>query len=372
MQAIILGCGNIGSSVARKIGALRSELKLIIADKNLAAAELLASEIGNGAIAYQVDVTCADSLNALLLQGDVVLNTIGPFYRTAIPVIEAAINAKINYVDINDDHDVAVTLVTDQTYDQRAKDANIIILLGCGATPGFTNVLAKLGCERLDKAKSIRLSWVVPLLFSAFSPAILEHLFHMLSGNVTQFIDGRHQQVPAYGGERDVEFLAPFKTYSTYFSGHGEPVTLGHFIPGLEEATIRSCFFPQKADDLMRSLVECGFGSRDNIPGVDISPLEFLSSYIKTTAGQTALSNALDEDDVFGFASQIEVCGERDGKEVRIVFEEHQMLSAAARGSEEKEQPEGVETPHGVVFRQVVARVDDDEQPDAEHEAGEE
>ena len=335
MRPIILGCGGIGSSVARKLAELRPGLKLILADWNLPEAEALAAEIGGGATACHADVSDPDNLINLLTQGDVVLNTVGPFYRTAISVIDAAIAAKVHYIDINDDHDVAAELVSDPSYDQRARDADTILLIGCGATPGFTNVLAKLGSEKLDKTKSIRLCWVVPFFVQGFSPAIFDHLFHMLSGEVTQFIEGKHQKVPAYSGVKDVEFLPPFRSYPAYFSGHGEPVTLGHFIPGLEEATIRSCFYPQTADDLMRFLVESAFGSRDEVPGLGLSPMEFITGYAGCAAGQRGLS--VDQgNDVFGYASQVEVSGERGGNEVRLVYEQHQLL-----GSNSKNQSGG-------------------------------
>ena len=57
MRPIILGCGNVGSSVARKLAELRSDLEFFIADINLDVAEALADEIGGGAKAVQVDVT---------------------------------------------------------------------------------------------------------------------------------------------------------------------------------------------------------------------------------------------------------------------------------------------------------------------------
>jgi saccharopine dehydrogenase-like NADP-dependent oxidoreductase len=272
-----------------------------------------------------VDVNNQEELERVVSSGDVVLNTIGPFYRTALPVIDAAIKRKVHYIDINDDHDVAATLVFDPSYDERAKQAGTMILIGCGATPGFTNLLAKLACDRLDQPRTIRLCWVVPFFLEGFSPGIMDHLFHMLTGDVIQFIDGKHQPVAAYSGVRNVEFLPPFRTYPAYYSGHGEPVTLGHFIPGLEEATIRSYFFPQAADDLMRMLVDRGFGNREIVAGADISPLDFLTSYAATESGRASLGVDLQGETV-GFASQVEVCGSKGADEVKIIFEEQGLL----------------------------------------------
>ena len=36
---------------------------------------------------------------------DVVINTAGPFYKTAVPVAKAAVAAKVNYIDICDDYE---------------------------------------------------------------------------------------------------------------------------------------------------------------------------------------------------------------------------------------------------------------------------
>ena len=82
---IILGCGNVGSSVARKLAELRGDLEFFIADINLDVAEALADEIGGGAKAVQVNVTQTKNIIEVLSLGNVVLNTIGPFYRRKAP-----------------------------------------------------------------------------------------------------------------------------------------------------------------------------------------------------------------------------------------------------------------------------------------------
>ena len=297
----------------------------MIGDYNVAAAEAVAARIGAAARAQRVDVTDRDSLRSALAGAELVFNAVGPFYRSAMPVIDAAIEARIDYVDINDDHDVAARLVMDSTYDRRAADAGIKVLIGCGSTPGFTNVLARLGANRLDRVRAIRLCWVVPFVGGFFSPAVWDHLFHMVDGDVTQYLDGRYQKVPAFGGWRDVSFLPPFGTYPAYYSGHGEPVTLPRFIAGVEEVSIRSYFFPQAGDDVMRSLVRLGFGSHEHLPGLGISPLQFLIQYAASETGKAALTVGTGEEP-FGHASQVEIEGERNAERVRLIFEQHEFM----------------------------------------------
>ncbi|MFN8627706.1 MAG: saccharopine dehydrogenase NADP-binding domain-containing protein [Candidatus Binatia bacterium] len=329
MRILILGCGSVGGEVATQLAASRPDLQFAVGDCNVAAAEAVATRIGTAARAVRVDVTDCESLRAAMSGADLVFNAVGPFYRSALPVVDAAIEARIDYVDINDDHDVAAQLIVDSTYDRRAAAAGIKVLIGCGSTPGFTNVLARLGADRLDRARAIRLCWIVPFVGGFFSAAVWDHLFHMVDGDVTQFLEGRHQRVPAFGGCRNVSFLPPFGTYPAYYSGHGEPVTLGRFIEGVEEVSIRSYFFPQAGDDLMRALVRLGMGSRERVPGIDVSPLEFLTQYATSAAGQATLTVGTG-DEPFGHASQVEVEGERGGDRVRLIFEQHQFMGDEA------------------------------------------
>jgi len=325
MRILILGCGSVGGDVATQLAASHPEIQFVIGDYNVAAAEAVAARIGAAARALRVDVTGRESVRSAMAGVDLVFNAVGPFYRRALPVIDAAIEARIDYVDINDDHDVAAQLIVDSAYDRRAADAGIKVLIGCGSTPGFTNVLARLGANRLDRVHAIRLCWVVPFVGGSFSPAVWDHLFHMVDGEVTQFLDGRYQKVPAFGGRRDVSFLPPFGTYPAYFSGHGEPVTLPRFIKGVEEVSIRSYFFPQAGDDLMRALVRLGLGSHERVPGINMSPLDFLTQYAASAAGQAALTVGTG-DEPFGHASQVEVDGERGGDRVRLIFEQHHFM----------------------------------------------
>lgn len=325
MRILILGCGNVGGEVAVQLAARHPGLELLLGDYDRDAAEAVASRIGPAARSLRVDVTDAASLNSALAGVDLVFNAVGPFYRRALPVIEAAIAAGVDYVDINDDHDVAARLVLDPAYHQRALAAGIKLLIGCGNTPGLTNVLARLGANRLTRVQAIRVCWIVPFVGGFFSPAVWDHLFHMVDGEVTQFLGGRYQQVAPFGGRREVTFLPPFGTYPAYYSGHGEPLTLARFIPGVEEVTVRSCFFPQAGDELWRRIVALGMGSKEPLPDGGPSPFEYLMRYVRSPAGQAALT-VLPQGDPFGHAEQVEVAGERDGEQVRLVFEQHGFL----------------------------------------------
>ncbi len=90
-------------------------------------------------------------------------------------------------MDINDDHDVAEKLLLEGDCDARARAAGIRVIIGCGSTPGLTNVMARLLVDRLDKPTAIHLSTVVPFVPGLLSPTVIDHMMHITSGEVVQF-----------------------------------------------------------------------------------------------------------------------------------------------------------------------------------------
>ncbi|HOS48682.1 MAG TPA: saccharopine dehydrogenase NADP-binding domain-containing protein, partial [Bacteroidia bacterium] len=91
--------------MARTLAKSDAISRLIVADKFPEAAAKAAAKAGPKATASEVDVTDRKSLDAILEQADIVFNGVGPFYKFFRGVVEAAIDHKVNYVDINDDYD---------------------------------------------------------------------------------------------------------------------------------------------------------------------------------------------------------------------------------------------------------------------------
>ena len=151
MRILLLGCGNVGANVARQLVARHPELELVVGDLNLAAAEKLAGQLGGWVQAVRADVLDPACLDGLLDGADLVFNAVGPFYRSAVPVIEAALRARVDYLDINDDHDVAETLFLDPVWQQRAQEAGIRLIIGCGSTPGASRSTAVTSTARRSR-----------------------------------------------------------------------------------------------------------------------------------------------------------------------------------------------------------------------------
>lgn len=91
------------------------------------------------------------------LQGfDLLVNCAGPFVETCVPFVEACIKTKCIYTDITGEIEVFETL---SKYDQKAKDAGIVVFPGTGMDVVPSDCLAKKLHEKLPDANSIVLAF---------------------------------------------------------------------------------------------------------------------------------------------------------------------------------------------------------------------
>lgn len=325
MKILLLGCGYVGANVARQLIAANPGLEYVVADIDSAVASGLAAEVGQEACAMRVDINDPAALDAALDGVQLVFNAVGPFYRSAVPVVEAALRNRVDYIDINDDHDVAEELLLKGDYHARALAAGVRIVIGCGSTPGLTNVVARMLADRLDRVSAIHLATVVPFSPRSLSPSVVDHMLHITSGGVTQFEDGQYCLKEGWTERQDIEFKAPFGTMGAYLIGHGETITLPHYIKGVQTVSNRIGFFPDKGNQIWRSFIDLGFASGDTIDGAGISPMQFMAQYFSSPAAAEALSVDLSTAPRC-VAFRVEVVGERSGAEVTSVMEYHIKL----------------------------------------------
>ena len=110
-RAVVLGGGGgIGRVAVRSLAALEAPEtfdEIVVADLRLEVAQEVVAAIGPrpgvSLRAVQVDATSPASLAAVIAGASVVVGCIGPFYRFGVPMLEAAIAAKVDYVDVCDD-----------------------------------------------------------------------------------------------------------------------------------------------------------------------------------------------------------------------------------------------------------------------------
>ena len=258
MRALIIGgVGGMGQGVARDLIKQEQVESVILADlypdpKRLSA-KLRDSE---KTTLVKMDVQDHQAMVAAFKEVNVVINTAGPFYKTAVPVARAAVEAKVNYIDICDDYEGTQVLYESEINDL-AKKAGITVLTGMGSDPGTNNVLVKWYADRLEEVDEIYLYWVVSI--AELAGAAWDHSLHMTLGQVPQFIDGRLVQVE---GGTDVvaeRFLEPLGACHVRYVGHPQPLTIPKYIKGVKNVIIKGALIPLWVDEMIKEQKECGF-----------------------------------------------------------------------------------------------------------------
>lgn len=165
-------------------------------------------------------------MQAMLADSDLVMNMVGPYYRTGGVVLEAAVAAGAAYMDICDDVDATISLLE---HDVAAKRAGITALVGMGSSPGMSNVLIRAASDHLGGADEVSIYWVVDLA-DLESDAVIRHIWHCFS-----LPDGSGAVRPVPGWHdlewREIDFPSPVGRQSLVRLAHPEPLTVTRFLP---------------------------------------------------------------------------------------------------------------------------------------------
>jgi len=285
---VLGGCGGIGSVAVRALASASDFDELVIADvRGDAAQRAAAGKPGTTGIA--VDAESPASLHAALAGADVVLNCVGPFYKFGPPILQAAIAARVNYVDVCDDLAPTVRMLD---MDAAARTAGVSALIGMGNSPGLANVFVRLCADQLldhvDAVDIMHIHGGEP----EEGAAVIKHRIHAMVNDVPLFIDGQFVQVrqleasgQAYVAETEFRNVG---TYPVYPYPHPETITLPRHIPGLRRATNLGVIFPLSYFRLTQDMVGVGTCTEQplRVQGQEVVPLEFAVAHILSRRAQ--------------------------------------------------------------------------------------
>lgn len=275
MRALIIGgVGGMGQGVARDLIKQEQVKSTILADLFPDPQRLSTKLRENKKIELvKMDVNDHESMVNAFKEVNVVINTAGPFYKTAVPVAKAAVEAKVNYIDICDDYE-GTEILFNSEIDNLAREAGITVLTGMGSDPGTNNVLVKWYADRLDEVDDIYLYWVVSI--AELAGAAWDHSLHMTLGKIPQYING--ELVYVEGGTEVVaeQFLDPLGTCHVRYVGHPQPLTLPKYIKGVKNVIIKGALIPLWVDELIKEQKDTGFLGTEpiDIKGVQVTPYD--------------------------------------------------------------------------------------------------
>lgn len=250
MRVIALGgAGDMCSFAVRDLARQEDVTEIMIADFDSDKASALAKELGAKCKSMKVDANNESELVRAIDGYDVAVSGIGPFYKYEHKVARGALEAGVDYVSICDDYDAAESVLK---LDERAKKKGVTILTGLGWTPGISNVLARMGADRLDDVEEIAVAWGGSASDSE-GYAVILHTIHIFTGFVPSFQHGRKKMVQAGGDREKVVFPEPVGEMYVYNLGHPEPVTIPRFI-NVKNVTLKGGLSEEELNQVARYL----------------------------------------------------------------------------------------------------------------------
>ncbi len=235
--AALGGCGVMGMVAVRVAASFDFVEEIIVADRNGEAAQHLADQMGPKVSAMEVDVMDLPKLSALLGCVDVVVSTIGPYYKFGTLVLKAAIEAECNYIDICDDWEPTLEMLD---LDSAAKSGGVTAIIGAGASPGIANMLAVKAIKSLDHAHTVYTGWGATSRNDggaedeAEDSAALEHWVHQFTGLIRAFENGQYVDVRPLAALSYT--FAGVGRVTCRTVGHPEPLTLPKYFPEIKKS----------------------------------------------------------------------------------------------------------------------------------------
>lgn len=306
---VLGGVGAMASETSHDLVETSDFEEIMLADIDLDKARIFTEKIGDERLkTVSVDAGDIDRMAKLMSGYDIVANGLPRIYCEN--AIRAAIEAKVHILDLISPHEETLAL------NLEAEKAGISVVGGVGITPGLTNILAKIGIDRLDKVEAVEIDFAA-FRGIAYSPGLLHVIlweFDPGTKNRFYFENGKFVDNPPFSGARVVHFPQPIGTQTTYYVPHGEPQTLSKNTPGVKRVCIRGCF-PPEAMAMARAMNEYGIFTNEPVKfdEKEISANKFLRHYLSTVSQGKQTR-------VWGYSVQVEVIGTVDGDKIMHRF----------------------------------------------------
>ncbi len=287
MRILVVGAGGQGAPCASILSRDSEVSDIVLADIDLELAEKVAGKIGSDKITtVRVDAGNLDDLLKAAAGVDGIINFTLP--RFNLNIMEAALKSGAHYVDSALGPVVWRQLVEKKPLEfaEDFRKAELTAVIGCGGTPGVSNVLIRYVCDKLDNVDRIRCLLGRKRLkksreaVEAWDPGWCPDVaIDDYAEEPVVFEDGKYKLFPPFSDVEEYKFPDPVGPLLVSLHVHEEAVTLPRFIG----KGVRYVEFKYPLDIVAGALVKLGFASYDpiEVKGAKVAPRDVLLSLVR-------------------------------------------------------------------------------------------
>jgi saccharopine dehydrogenase-like NADP-dependent oxidoreductase len=328
LRVLVVGAGGQGAPCASMLSRDPEVSEIVLADIDLELAEKVAGKIGSDKIATMcVDAGNPKDLLKAAKDVDTIINLTLP--RFNVNIMEAAFKSGAHYVDTALGNLIWRQLLEKKPleFDDDFKDAGLTAVIGCGGSPGITNVLIRYACDKLDSVDVIRCiigrrrlkesEGTVKAWDPGWCPDVAIDDY---AEEPIIFEDGEYKLFPPFSGVEEYIFPDPVGPLLVSSHVHEEAVTLPRFI----RKGVRYVEFKYPLDIVAAALVKLGFASRDtiNVSGVRVAPREVLLHLVRRPVDNFFIEDentVIDQSEYSAFIV-MEIEGEKAGDTIKYTL----------------------------------------------------
>jgi saccharopine dehydrogenase-like NADP-dependent oxidoreductase len=322
MRIAVVGAGAMGADIVGELARREPALALTVIDADAARAAAVAQ---NSRLATVLARTCdareTDSLAQALAGATVTVNAAQ--YDTNRDVMRACLAAGSHYLDLGGMYHTTrqqLALAADFERD------GLTAVLGRGAAPGLSNLLAVAACDGLYRVEAVDMAFAatapdMPASDIFVPPYSIRTIMQEFCEPSFQYLDGELRELPALAGRRRIRFPEPIGEVDCVHTLHSEPATLPDFLAGrsVREVTWR-LGLPSRLEEAVQAFAAAGLGSTTPlaIGEAVIAPVDFLAACIDDRIAQSPRNRK--EFTEIG-CLRAEARGSMGGAAVRVVVE---------------------------------------------------
>ena len=338
-KILVVGAGGQGGPCASILARDEEISEIRLGDINFELAQGVAAKINNPKVLpLKLNAGSKEEVIKASQGMDTIINlTLIDFNDT---ILAAALASNTHYVDTACDYSYLKQMVdgTPLKFNTEFHEIGKTALMGCGATPGMSNVLIRYVCDQMDEVEKIYLRLgsaafdepedIVGPWDPGWSPEIALLDF---AEKPMIFEAGRYKAVPIFSRHENYRFPEPFGTMLLASHSHEEPYTLPYYIgKGIKEVD-----FKYPADLLAGAFVKMGFADDREIDvnGVKIVPRDVLMQLVPRPANEflNETEATIDKSGDFGWIMEISVEGTREGRRYSHRLTEISILDRQTR-----------------------------------------